>query len=78
MIKKIPTKQATGFTHWILKWHSEDNHRLGCWHAILSRIPANRWGDPDDFKGVTVFLASRASDYVNGTIVVVDGGWMGR
>ena len=46
--------------------------------AILSRIPANRWGEPDDFKGVTVFLASAASDYVNGTIVTVDGGWMGR
>jgi 2-deoxy-D-gluconate 3-dehydrogenase len=46
--------------------------------SILSRIPANRWGEPEDFKGVTVFLASKASDYVNGTIVVVDGGWMGR
>ncbi|MEO6253926.1 MAG: SDR family oxidoreductase [Ferruginibacter sp.] len=47
-------------------------------NAILSRIPANRWGEPEDFKGVTVFLSSRASDYVNGTIIVVDGGWMGR
>jgi 2-dehydro-3-deoxy-D-gluconate 5-dehydrogenase len=46
--------------------------------AILSRIPAGRWGEPDDFKGVAVFLASRASDYVSGSIVVVDGGWMGR
>jgi 2-deoxy-D-gluconate 3-dehydrogenase len=46
--------------------------------AILSRIPAARWGEPDDFKGAVVFLASRASDYVNGSIVVVDGGWMGR
>jgi len=46
--------------------------------AILARIPAKRWGRPEDFKGVTVFLASRASDYVNGEIVVVDGGWMGR
>jgi len=46
--------------------------------SILSRIPANRWGNPDDFKGVAVFLASAASDYVNGTIVTVDGGWMGR
>lgn len=46
--------------------------------SILSRIPANRWGTPDDFKGVTVFLASAASDYMNGTIVTVDGGWMGR
>jgi len=46
--------------------------------SILSRIPANRWGEPGDFKGVTVFLASAASDYMNGSIVTVDGGWMGR
>lgn len=46
--------------------------------AIVGRIPAGRWGHPDDFKGVTVFLASAASDYVHGSIVTVDGGWMGR
>ena len=46
--------------------------------AILSRIPAARWGTPDDFKGVTVFLASQASNYMSGEIVTVDGGWMGR
>ena len=46
--------------------------------AILSRIPASRWGQPEDLKGAVVFLASRASDYVNGAILVVDGGWMGR
>lgn len=46
--------------------------------SILDRIPAGRWGEPEDFKGVAVFLASRASDYVNGTIITVDGGWLGR
>ena len=46
--------------------------------AILERIPAHRWGQPEDFKGITVFLASSASDYMNGTIVTIDGGWMGR
>ena len=46
--------------------------------AILERIPAGRWGDIDDFKGPVVFLASAASDFVNGEILVVDGGWMGR
>jgi len=46
--------------------------------AILDRIPAGRWGEPEDFKGPVVFLASKASDYVNGTILTVDGGWMGR
>lgn len=45
---------------------------------ILSRIPAGRWGDADDFKGPIVFLASEASRYVHGEILVVDGGWMGR
>lgn len=46
--------------------------------AILGRIPAGRWGDSDDFKGPAVFLASNAADYVHGTILTVDGGWMGR
>lgn len=46
--------------------------------AILARIPAGRWGVPDDFKGAAVFLASPASDYVNGSILVVDGGWLAR
>ena len=46
--------------------------------SILSRIPAGRWGEPDDFKGPVVFLASQASGYVHGTVLTVDGGWMGR
>ncbi len=46
--------------------------------AILERIPAGRWGDPQDLAGAVVFLASAASDYVNGTVLTVDGGWMGR
>ncbi|MFY0254743.1 SDR family oxidoreductase [Chitinophaga sp. 30R24] len=46
--------------------------------AILDRIPAGRWGEPEDFAGPVVFLASNAADYVHGTILTVDGGWMGR
>lgn len=46
--------------------------------AILERIPAGRWGTPEDFKGVAVFLASPASDYINGYTIAVDGGWLGR
>ena len=46
--------------------------------SILERIPVGRWGVPDDFKGPVTFLASSASDYVNGTVLFVDGGWMAR
>ncbi len=46
--------------------------------SILARIPAGRWGDPADLKGVTVFLASPASDYLHGSIIPVDGGWLAR
>lgn len=46
--------------------------------AIMSRIPQGRWGEPEDFTGPVVFLASAASDYMNGSILTVDGGWMGR
>ena len=46
--------------------------------AILSRIPAGRWGEAEDMAGAVVFLASSASDYVSGEVLTVDGGWMGR
>ncbi len=46
--------------------------------SILSRIPIGRWGEPDDLAGAVVFLSSQASDYVNGVIIAVDGGWLGR
>lgn len=45
---------------------------------ILERIPAGRWGEPSDLAGAAVFLCSAASDYVNGQVLVVDGGWLGR
>ena len=51
----------------------EDRNR-----AILARIPAGRWGRPDDLAGAVVYLASPASDYVSGALLTVDGGWMGR
>lgn len=46
--------------------------------SILARIPAARWGRPDDLAGATVFLSSRASDYVHGIVLPVDGGWLAR
>lgn len=53
---------------------SDDNRS----EEILKRIPQNRWGKPDDLVGVAIFLASEASDYVNGFSVAVDGGWLAR
>jgi len=52
-----------------------DKERLA---SISARIPAGRWGSPEDFKGVSVFLASKSSAYISGHVLVVDGGWMGR
>jgi 2-deoxy-D-gluconate 3-dehydrogenase len=59
----------------ITKALREDQERS---KSILERIPAGRWGSPDDFAGPVVFLASAASEYLHGSIVTVDGGWMGR
>ena len=50
----------------------------GRYDAITERIPAGRWGEPRDLAGATVFLASPASDYVDGIVLPVDGGWLGR
>jgi len=52
-----------------------DAHRSA---EILDRIPAGRWGKPEDLMGPVVFLASRASDYMNGYTIAVDGGWLAR
>jgi 2-deoxy-D-gluconate 3-dehydrogenase len=46
--------------------------------AILERIPAGRWGSGEDVAGAAVFLASNSADYIHGTVLTVDGGWMGR
>ncbi|KAI6780473.1 2-dehydro-3-deoxy-D-gluconate 5-dehydrogenase-like protein [Emericellopsis cladophorae] len=62
---------ATDMNEALLK----DEKRL---QSISERIPAGRWGTPEDFKGTAVYLASRASGYVSGHVLTVDGGWMGR
>jgi 2-deoxy-D-gluconate 3-dehydrogenase len=64
-----PGYMATEFTQAL----REDPQRA---QAILSRIPAGRWGTPDDLKGAAVFLASPASNYIHGAILPVDGGWL--
>ena len=53
----------------------EDKDRAA---SISARIPAGRWGKPEDFKGAVIYLASSASSYVSGHILTIDGGWMGR
>ena len=66
-----PGYMATNNT-WQLR-HDDDRRE-----DILSRIPTGRWGTPEDLEGAAVFLASSASDYVNGFTLAVDGGWLGR
>jgi 2-deoxy-D-gluconate 3-dehydrogenase len=56
-------------------WRDDDPARR---EAILARLPAGRWGEPDDLAGATLFLASAASDYVHGIVLPVDGGWLAR
>ena len=62
---------ASGFDH-----HLRDDPVRA--KSILERIPAGRWGTPADLGGAAVFLASSAADYVNGHVLVVDGGWLAR
>jgi 2-deoxy-D-gluconate 3-dehydrogenase len=67
----VPGYMATELTAALLK----DPERSA---SILARIPQGKWGTPQDLKGAVVFLASSASDYVQGQMLVVDGGWLGR
>ncbi|PYI09364.1 2-deoxy-D-gluconate 3-dehydrogenase [Aspergillus sclerotiicarbonarius CBS 121057] len=55
-----------------------DPRMVEYYQSITQRIPAGRWGKPEDMKGAAVFLASQASNYVHGEVLVVDGGWLGR
>lgn len=67
---------APGYFHTDVNTDLERDPKRG--PAILERIPAGRWGEPEDLAGAVVYLASRASDYVHGSILAVDGGWLSR
>jgi len=62
----------TALNHHI--WHDDPVRR----EAVLDRLPAGRWGEPNDLAGAAVFLSSEASDYVHGVVLPVDGGWLAR
>jgi 2-deoxy-D-gluconate 3-dehydrogenase len=53
-------------------------HDPGEGASLLARIPVGRWGVPDDLKGIAIFLASNASNYISGAVIPVDGGFLGR
>ena len=61
-----------------MRMHSQLRDDADRSEAILDRIPAGRWGTPEDMEGAVVYLASQASDYVNGFTLAVDGGWLAR
>lgn len=69
---------APGYMDTELNAHLRKDVAPERYEEITQRIPTGRWGTPDDMKGVTVFLASHASDYVNGTVIPVDGGYLVR
>ena len=67
---------APGFIHTKLNVEIMDNKKR--YNSILNRIPAKRWGEPEDISGIVIFLASDLSDYINGAIIPVDGGYLAR
>ena len=73
--EKVGAKRKKLF---IMRMHSQLRDDADRSEAILDRIPAGRWGTPEDMEGAVVYLASKASDYVNGFTLAVDGGWLAR
>ncbi|KEF61939.1 2-deoxy-D-gluconate 3-dehydrogenase [Exophiala aquamarina CBS 119918] len=69
---------APGYIATDMNLDTRTNSDTTYYDSITTRIPAGRWGEPDEFKGVVVFLASQASTYLTGQTIVIDGGWMAR
>ena len=69
---------SRGCTYCVMRRTTNGGMRVIPVNAILERIPAGRWGVPGDLAGPVVFLASKASDYINGYTIAVDGGWLAR